>query len=147
MHKQIRHILLLTTILLGFLPAKANDIINNYLAKIDAEKQIRNAKLVIHDYISTSYIESLLLNIPTVLFFNKESSFLNDDHRDFFKPLIDCKICHTDPNDCADFINQIFSDPSDWWNSEIVQYAKNEFLKRNINKPEKMFNYLINISK
>ena len=39
MHKQIRHILLLTTILLGFLPAKANDIINKYVAKIDAEKQ------------------------------------------------------------------------------------------------------------
>ena len=115
--------------------------------KIDAEKQIRNAKLVIHDYISTSYIESLLLNIPTVFFFNKQSLFLIDEHKDFFNPLIDCKICHTDPKHCADFINQIFSDPSDWWNSEIVQNAKNEFLKRNINKPEKMFNYLINISK
>ena len=104
------------------------------------------AKRVVIDYVSTSYIEALLMNIPMVLLWDSESYCLNDRYSDFFHPLIRAKICHTDPQLAAAFIGHIQNDPDSWWQSSETQAARKEFLDRNLGNPADMIEILLNLS-
>ena len=108
--------------------------------------QMRQSKLVVIDYISTSYIEAMVMNIPIVFFWNTDTYYLNDEYSDFFKPLVDAKICQTDPVEAARFVESIVDEPEKWWFSEEVQRGKNEFLDRNFGKPDDMIKYLLSLT-
>ena len=110
-----------------------------------ATTQMRRAGLVIIDYVSTSHLESLSMNIPTVFFWNPDSYYLRDEYSDFFKSLLDVGICQSDPVKAAQFVESIKDDPDKWWFSEETQKGKNEFLKKNIGDPEIMINYLLSL--
>mgnify|MGYP001558473073 CR=1 FL=1 len=107
--------------------------------------QMLKSDMVIIDYISTSYIEALVMNIPTVFFCNKDAYYLNDNYLDFFDVLIDAGICQTDPVQAAHFVESIKDEPEKWWSSEKVQAARNNFLNRNLGKPEDMIEYLLGL--
>ena len=123
---------------------------NNKLKKSNYQKsgkeEIQESQLVIIDYISTAYLESILMDIPTVFFWDMNAYYLNDKNKNFFKPLIDVGICQTDPIEAANFIENIKDDPLDWWLSQKVQNGKNQFLDNNFGKPEKMISYLVGLS-
>lgn len=104
------------------------------------------SNLVVVDYISTSYLESMLMNIPTVFFWNPEAYYLNDDYMDFFDLLISVGICQTNPIKAARFVESVKEDPEEWWQSEEVQGAKNRFLSQNIGDPQIMIDYLTRLS-
>lgn len=105
------------------------------------------SNLVIVDYIATSWLESVLMNIPTVFFWNKEAYYLNGDYPGFFEPLISAGICQTDPAKAAQFVETIKDDPEKWWRQEAVQKAKDAFLRKNIGKPEVMIDLLLGLLK
>lgn len=109
--------------------------------------QMLKSDLVVIDYISTSYLESLVMNIPTVFFWNKDAYYLNDAYLDFFESLVEVGICQTDPVQAAHFVESIKDEPEKWWFSEKVQAARNEFLNRNLGKPEDMIEYLLGLIK
>jgi len=117
------------------------------LASTDEQSkiQMRQSKLVVIDYISTSYIEALVMNIPTVFFWNTDAYYLSDQYSDFFKPLVNAKICQTDPVEAARFVESIADEPEKWWFSDETQKGKNEFLNKNVGNPEVMINYLISL--
>jgi putative transferase (TIGR04331 family) len=104
--------------------------------------QMLQSKLIIIDYISTSYLEALTMNIPVVFLWNTDAYYLNDDYSDFFKVLVDADICQTDPAKAAKFIESIKDNPMEWWGNPNVQAARNKFLDRNMGKPEVMIEYL-----
>jgi len=109
--------------------------------------QMLKSDLTIIDYISTSYIEALAMNIPTVFFWNKDAYYLNDSYLDFFYAMVEAGICQTDPVQAAYFVERIKDDPGKWWFSEKVQAARNNFLNRNFGKPEDMIEYLLGLIK
>ena len=111
--------------------------------QIPAKKQIGEARLVIIDYLATSYIECLSMNIPTVIFWNKETILLNDQFSDFFNPLIKAGICQTNAKEAANFIEKIHENPEYWWYSDDVQKARKEFMDKNIADPQLMIDYLL----
>lgn len=104
------------------------------------------SNLVIVDYISTSYLEALIMNIPTIFFWNPDACYLSSDYSDFFDSLISVGICQTDPVAAAHFVESVKEDPEKWWQSRSVQDAKNRFLSRNIGDPQIMIDYLIRLS-
>ena len=104
------------------------------------------SRLVIVDYISTAYLESLHMNIPTVFFWDPEINHLEERFSDFFQPLIDVGICQTDPVKAAVFIQEIINNPEEWWKHERVQEKKNEWLNNNFQKPHVMIEYLLGLS-
>lgn len=110
-------------------------------------EQMLKSRLVIADYQTTAYLEALTMNIPVVLFFSPEVNYLKEEYSDFFKGLIDVGICQTDPVAAAKFIEKIANNPEEWWNSEEVQKARNEFLNKNFKKPQVMIDYLLNLVK
>lgn len=112
-----------------------------------AKVQMLQANIVIVDYISCSYLESMVMNIPTVFFWNPETFYFKDEYSDFFKPLLDVGICQKNPVEAAEFIENISYDPEKWWFNDETQEGKNEFLNRNFGKPEVMINYLLGLLK
>ena len=120
---------------------KNNDI------KTQALKLMSESELVIVDYLSTSYIEALIMNVPTIFFWNRDTYFISEEYKDFFKNLCEVKICQTNPIEAAEHVQSIIKNPAKWWHSTEVQKARTEFLKKNFGKPENMLNYLVNISK
>ena len=103
------------------------------------------SNLVIVDYISTSYLEAMIMNIPTVFFWNPETYYLSSDYSDFFDSLISVGICQTDPIKAALFVESVKDDPEKWWTQETVQKVKDDFLQRNIGKPEVMIDFLVGL--
>lgn len=101
-------------------------IIDEKVSTIDIYKK---SELVIHDYIGSSYLESLIYNIPTIFFWNKKTFFLDDKYQNYFSNLIDAKICHTDIIDACEFIKSISVSPNSWWNNKKTQEARNNHLK------------------
>lgn len=104
------------------------------------------SNLVIVDYLSTAYLEALIMNIPTIFFWNTDAYYLSNDYSDFFDSLISVGICQTDPIEAAKFVEQVKDNPDEWWQSESVQVAKNRFLSENIGDPQIMIDYLTELS-
>lgn len=101
--------------------------------------------LVIIDYISTAYLESFLMNIPTVVFFNRAAYYLGKDHQHFFDTLVAAGIFQTDPKAAANFIESIKEDPLKWWLQDHVQKAKDGFLRENMGAPGAMISFLLGL--
>lgn len=114
-------------------------------AKGSARKLMPKSRLVIIDYVSTSFIESLVSDIPTIVFFDPKIKRLNKESMNFFDLLIQSKIFQTNPRDAALHLNKIFSNPEKWWNSSLVQKAKDDFLMANLNL-NKLNNIILDIN-
>lgn len=104
------------------------------------------SRLVIVDYKATAYLESMVMNIPTIFFWDPDKDYLDNKYNDFYAPLISEGICQTDPIEAAKFVEQIKDNPDEWWQSKLVQNAKNRFLSLNIGNPQIMIDYLTKLS-
>ena len=102
-------------------------------------------KLVVISYLSTSYLESLMSNTPTIILINKKNYFFEKKNKNFFKDLLDVSICFEDQKKAAMFINTIAEDPLGWWLNKKVQDAKNKFINNNIKSDKSMLNKIFNL--
>ncbi|HUF82640.1 MAG TPA: LIC12162 family protein [Burkholderiales bacterium] len=108
-----------------------------------ARDLMRDARLVIADYVSTAYLEALMSDIPTVFFWNRDAYHLEPAHQHFFDALRSAGICQTDPVEAARFVESIKSQPQAWWRSPAVQGARSRFLDANMGPPETMIRHLV----
>ncbi len=121
------------------------------LSKIDPDKEsglesMSKSKLVVVDYISTPYLQSIVSDIPTIFFHNQSIYFLKEEYKTFFDPLIEAGICHTSPESAAEFIATIIDDPNKWWDSMRTKELRDVFLKDNFGEEATLSDYLIGIS-
>jgi putative transferase (TIGR04331 family) len=86
---------------------------------------------------STPYLQSLIANVPTVIFLSPKR-YLVDSKKEFFDELIHVGVIQTDMKEAAIFINQIFESPDKWWNSDKVKLAVKRFLSKTIILPSKI---------
>jgi putative transferase (TIGR04331 family) len=106
---------------------------------------MKKSNLIIVNYLSTSYIEAILMDIPTIFFWNKENYFLKDKYGDFYNELINVGICQTDPIRAANFISKIWDNPEIWWNTDSVKQARINFISKNLGDSSLLSNYLLNL--
>lgn len=104
---------------------------------------MQRSRLVVINYVSTSYLESIIANIPTVFLWNRDTNLFTERHMGAFDTLIESGICQTNPENAATFINNIKGNPEEWWQSAAVQNSRREFLKANIGEPDVMIQYLL----
>lgn len=100
--------------------------------KVDNSESLQNAfkasKIVVHTLNSTSIIESLFYNIPTVIILDKKKNPLTPQGEKTFKFLKKNKIFFDNPNKAAKFINEIWNSKiNDWWLSNNTQNAVRNF--------------------
>ncbi len=103
-------------------------------------KDLKRARIVVPTYNSTTILETLAFDIPTVAFFDPMAERYNLHASKFFEQLFDAKILHYDPLSAANFINSIWDDVETWWYSEDVKKAKRSFIKEFAHLPDKSIN-------
>lgn len=93
----------------------------------DYYKLLSNAKLVVATYNCTTPVESIAMNIPTIIFWYPEHWELAPSAIPFFNKLRACGIFHDSPESAALMVRQVWDDVDGWWQSQDVVSACNEF--------------------
>ena len=93
-------------------------------------KSIFTKKIVISSYNATTFLETMALNIPTIIFWSPEFWEMRDGSDEFFKRLKKVGIWHDSPLSASTFLNSIWLNIDEWWFSEKVQSEKNYFCKK-----------------
>jgi putative transferase (TIGR04331 family) len=91
------------------------------------------AKLVIHNYFGTSWLETLAMNVPTVCFVPEGIHRFRAAAQPFVDALVRVGIIHYSGREAARFVNTFHGDPSSWWKSADVQEAREAFVARYAN--------------
>ncbi len=92
--------------------------------------QLKESRLLLCTYNSTTYLESFAANFPTVMFWNPAHWELNSSAQPYFDGLRRVGIFHDSPESAAALVNEISHDPLSWWNQPEIQEAKNDFCFR-----------------
>jgi len=90
-------------------------------------KQITNAKLNIFDHMHTGYLETLSMNIPTVIIIPKNIYYFRNSVKPYIQKLKDAKILFEDPIEASEFVDKVYDDIDKWWQSDKVQKNRKEF--------------------
>lgn len=128
----------------NFIMNKEYEFLKNTPINEDFKSILSKSKVIVCNYVSTTYIQGIVSDIPTIVLLPK-SYYLNDTYATFFKDLIDCKIVFSDPTECANHLNTILDDPNKWWLSQKVRINRNKFLKKNYKSPEAALNFYENL--
>jgi putative transferase (TIGR04331 family) len=109
-----------------------NRFLNNKILKDNGKKKfstiIYNARIFIHDKDSTTFLETLSYNIPTILILKK--GYLNkltDTAKKHYKILEKNKIVFTNISSASNFLNQNYHEIDKWWKKKQTQDARSNF--------------------
>jgi putative transferase (TIGR04331 family) len=108
------------------------------------EELMREAKICIGTYNATTYLETMSLNFPTIIFWNPKYWELREGARPYFDSLRLAGIFHDTPESAANKLAEVWSDVPGWWNSELVQKARAEFCHHYARNPKKPLRILRN---
>ncbi len=91
------------------------------------EELMSTCRIFVSTYNATTYLESISVNIPTVIYWNPKHWEIRDNAIPFFEELKAVKIFHETPESAAQHINDIWNNVDAWWNSENVRQSVNRF--------------------
>ena len=105
--------------------------------KIDIDKgknpiinELSSCKIFISTYNATTFLESIVSNIPTIIYWNPYYWELRNSAIPYFEKLREVGIFHESPESAANFLNKIWNDIDSWWNSSEVKNALVLFKKQ-----------------
>ena len=91
-------------------------------------KIINQYNLSIHFFIGTPFFESIYLNRPTIIIFNKKINFrLNEKFLRFIQKFKENDICFESSIKAANFINKNYDNLEVWWRSPTRQRILKDF--------------------
>ncbi len=98
---------------------------------------LKKTRLYISSYNATTYLESMSLNFPTIMFWNPKHWELRASAPPYFDMLKSVGIFHETPESAARQMAAVWDDVSGWWQSAAVQSVRQEFCERYAHIPEK----------
>lgn len=120
----------------------------------EGQKSIRNmisqTRIYIATYNATTYLESLLWDVPTIIFWNPNHWELRAEAREGYEILKSVGIFHESPDSAAAKINEVWDDVDLWWRSDAVQAARVQFcneFSRPIHNKAKTFSEIFSMLK
>jgi putative transferase (TIGR04331 family) len=90
---------------------------------------IARAQICIFDHPMTGFLQSIVMNKPTIIFFNPNHFYLNDQAKQIFQKLAEAHIYFSDPDSAAAWLHDVSGEVDAWWNSVAVTSAVSEFRK------------------
>lgn len=93
----------------------------------NAREYITECRLFVSDHLGTSYLESLAMNVPTVIFWSPEHFAIIDKAKTDLKELEEAGIYHKTPESAAEHVNKIYDDVDSWWESDTVRQVREKF--------------------
>lgn len=94
---------------------------------------IRQSRLYIATYNATTYLESFVMNIPTVIYWNPDHWVLRDSAIPYFEDLKRVGIFHETPESAARHVAAIWDDVDAWWTNPALQEVLKCFKERYCN--------------
>ena len=104
-------------------------------------------KINIETVNSTGYLETLNLNLPTILIFDKQYCRVRKTAKKYFLLLEKANILFENPKNAAKFINKNYKSIDNWWNSKKVQNAIKIFTNKFAKKTNDPYTFLKKIKK
>lgn len=108
-------------------------------------KDLEKTRIAIINTNSTTILESLILDIPTVWILEPQIRPIKNDKKIIFDELLKNKILFFDYESATNHIISIYENPNKWWKNNNTQIAKNKFIENfgkvdaNMNKNFKSF--------
>ena len=93
-------------------------------------QQLNESRLCVGTYHSTTDLESLARNYPTITYFNPGLNEIRESAQPYFDDLRRVGIYHETPESAAAKVNEVYRDPLLWWNSADVQDVRKKFCHR-----------------
>jgi putative transferase (TIGR04331 family) len=103
---------------------------------------MKKSRLYISTYNATTYLESMSLNFPTIMFWNPKHWELRDSALPYFEKLKSVGIFHDTPESAAQQMAEVWDDVDGWWQSAAVLLVRSEFCERYARIPEKPLDVL-----
>ena len=97
---------------------------------------IRKSRLLIGTANGTTYLESIILNVPTVIFWNPQHSELRASAVPYFEDLKRVGIFHESPESAAQHVNTIWDNVNAWWETPELQAVLQRFTTRYCFQPK-----------
>jgi len=93
-------------------------------------KLLGRCSVAVIDNPSTTFLEAMAANVPTVLFWDPELWGIRDEARPHFEDLSRTGVLWQLPEEAAAHVEQILDDPWAWWGSTEVQEVRLQFVER-----------------
>jgi putative transferase (TIGR04331 family) len=106
---------------------------------------LKKTRIYVSTYNATTYLESLSLNFPTIIFWNPKHWELRDSALPYFEKLKSVGIFHETPESAAQQMAAVWNDVSDWWQGQAVQAARRAFCEHYARIPPKPLHVLEDI--
>lgn len=90
----------------------------------------RDARISVVTYPDSAFVESLVLDTPTVAFWDPHLWEMRPAAEPLIQAMADAGIVHADPASAAGFVAEIYADPRAWWKQSDVREAREGFLAR-----------------
>jgi len=94
------------------------------------DTMLAECKLIVADHLTTTWLESLAINKPTVVFSSKKYTSFRKEVLPYIKKLEEAKILFFTPCAAAKHIDEIENNIDIWWKSNKVQSARIEFVEK-----------------
>ncbi len=117
---------------------KTEQMINRHYPNIKTENILQKdimesyseSRLTLHLTNFTTYLETLSLNVPTVIYLNPAHNEYTDDAMIYINELKKSEIFFDDLQSTVNHINLIWDNVDEWWESDTVQKARSKFVNR-----------------
>lgn len=115
------------------------------LCQSTMEKMIQKSRIFISSYDATTYNQTLSANIPTLMCWDPKLWKTIENSKSIFSDLKKNQIFHDTPTSASKFINTIWDNIEEWWNSKEVQNTRNNYCELFAYRVNKELDILTNI--
>ena len=94
---------------------------------VDFYKILYDSKLVINTSDYTANLQSLIINIPTIWYWDREYHTVREESKIYYDILYENGILFYDEDKFLQQLKEVVKDPLVWWNSNKIQLARKTF--------------------
>lgn len=102
--------------------------VDDGLSRLD--NLISKSRLVVSTSNGATFLETLNLNIPTLITWNSDYVQLRPDAIPYFQLLEDAGICYRNDRSFVDHVSKNWGEIELWWSSDVVQTARLKFCQQ-----------------
>ena len=89
--------------------------------------EVKNSKIIINTSLQTTFFESMLSGVPTIVLLKDDCWNLSDDGKKVYDLMIKKKIIFKNIESLIQHLNEINENPLSWWNSNDLTLVRNKF--------------------
>jgi putative transferase (TIGR04331 family) len=94
---------------------------------ISFAESMENCRLYVCDHLSTTFVEALAADKPTIIFWNPISNMLRPEAIPYYEKLVHAGILFDSPEAAASALPAAYEDVEKWWGDESRKAARREF--------------------